>query len=241
MLLPRIYLAALPVLLAAPALACVAVEQDRVLAKDLVPENAWFARLDPGLEIALTPLAGITRVIKSGELAALTRRNRIIVEIPGSFSSLCVERAAAPLTPEGLQPVLEQVLGGSPVRILDYSRYPVPRGEIEFTRAGLTTAGLWRGRVIYGNRHSTPVWAKVALEPGGAESSAAQPRWDKPREIERGEQVTVEVTSGGARLAFQATAQSAGHAGDFVLVRNPENGRLFQAKVLGNGKVLIHK
>jgi hypothetical protein len=240
-LLPRSCLAALPVLLAAPALACVAVEQDRVLAKDLAPENPWFARLDPGLEIALTPLAGITRVFKRGELAALALRNRIVVEIPGSFSSLCVERAAAPLTPERLQPVLEQVLGGSPVRILEYSRYPVPRGEIEFTRAGLTRTGLWRGRVIYGNRHSTPVWAKVALEPSAAESSAAQPRSNKPCAIERGERVAVEVTSGGARLAFQATAESAGHAGDSVLVRNPENGRLFQAKVLGNGKVLIHK
>ena len=234
-------LAALPVLLAAPALACVAVEQDRVLAKDLVPENAWFARFDPGLEIALTPLAGITRVIKSGELAALARRNRIIwwsrVPSPPCALNELPRRSRR----NACSRFWNRSWGGSPVTILEYSRYPVPSGEIEFTRAGLTRAGLWRGRVIYGNRHSTPVWAKVALEPSAAESSAAQPRWDKPRAIERGERVAVEVTSGGARLAFQATAESAGHAGDSVLVRNPENGRLFQAKVLGNGKVLIHK
>ena len=77
-MLPRICLAAIPVLLAAHALACVAVVEDRVLAKDLVPENPWFAQLDPNLEIAMTPLAGITRVIKNSDLAALARRNQSV-------------------------------------------------------------------------------------------------------------------------------------------------------------------
>lgn len=241
-MLLRSYIAALVALVvpAAPALACVAVDRDGVLAKDLVRENAWFARFDPELEVTLTPLAGITRVIKTDELAALARRNQV-QEVPASLPTLCVERAAATLVVERLQTVLKQALGGSPVRILEYSRYPVPSGDIEFTRAGLTRTGLWRGRVVYGNRHSTPVWAKVALDPDPGEPSAATPRWDKPPGIGRGERVTVEVTSGGTRLAFEATAESAGHKGDSVLVRNPDNGRLFQAKVFGNGKVLIHK
>jgi flagella basal body P-ring formation protein FlgA len=60
-------------------------------------------------------------------------------------------------------------------------------------------------------------------------------------EVERGDSVTVEVRSGAARLAFDAKAESSGRAGDSVLVRNPENGHLFQARVEGKGKVLVQR
>lgn len=59
--------------------------------------------------------------------------------------------------------------------------------------------------------------------------------------VARGERVLVEVTSGAARLAFETTAESAGGLGNFVLVRNPANGRLFPAKVAGKGKVVIQR
>ena len=62
-----------------------------------------------------------------------------------------------------------------------------------------------------------------------------------PREVERGDKIAVEVSSGGALLAFEATAESSGRAGDSIVVRNPENGRLFQAKVEGKGKVWVKK
>jgi len=238
MLLPRFLI--LAVLLAVQTLACVAVEQDRVLAKDLAAEHPWFASLDPSAEIVLTPLAGSTRMIRRAELAAVARRLHA-ADIPPFYSSVCIERVTAPLTPERVQPVLEKILNGSPVRILDLSRNPVPRGEMEFTRARLSTTGLWRGRVIYGQGHSVPVWVKIATDFAALEPSHAQPRWVAPHGVERGERISVEVASGAARLAFQATAESAGHAGESVLVRNPVNGRLFQGKVFGNGKVLVQK
>jgi hypothetical protein len=215
--------------------ACVAIDEDHVLARNLAPVNSWFGRLDPALEIGATPLAGSKRVIKSGELAALARRNGVTQNLD-SLSDICVERATRLLTSEQLQPVLEAALGGSPVKILEFSRFQIPRGAIEFTRAGLTPSGLWRGRVSYGQTHSIPVWARI-----GTGSSAADSTPAKLREVERGDRITVEVTSGAARLAFPATAQSGGSTGDSVLVRNLENGRLLQAKVIANGKVLIHK
>jgi flagella basal body P-ring formation protein FlgA len=61
------------------------------------------------------------------------------------------------------------------------------------------------------------------------------------RGVVRGEHVMVEVTSGAARLTFEATAESTGRMGDSVLVRNPANGRLFQAKVFDSGKVFVQK
>jgi flagella basal body P-ring formation protein FlgA len=59
--------------------------------------------------------------------------------------------------------------------------------------------------------------------------------------VARGERVIVEVTSGAARLAFETTAESAGGVGNFVLVRNPANGRLFPAKVAAKGKVVVQR
>lgn len=61
------------------------------------------------------------------------------------------------------------------------------------------------------------------------------------REVERGERVAVEVSSGGAVLTFQAEAASAGRTGDSVVVKNPENGRLFSARVQSKGKVVVQR
>jgi flagella basal body P-ring formation protein FlgA len=61
----------------------------------------------------------------------------------------------------------------------------------------------------------------------------------KPPEVERGDVVRVEVSSGRAHLEFDAVAQSAAHAGESVMLRNPENGGYFQARVEAKGKVSV--
>ena len=60
-------------------------------------------------------------------------------------------------------------------------------------------------------------------------------------DVVRGEQVSVVVTSGAALLRFQADAASSGRRGDSVLIRNPENGKLFQARGDGKGKVTVQR
>jgi flagella basal body P-ring formation protein FlgA len=53
------------------------------------------------------------------------------------------------------------------IEILEYSRYPVPLGSLEFPLAGLPAAGAksgpvtWKGRVRYAGRRSFAVWAQV--------------------------------------------------------------------------------
>lgn len=218
---------------AASAAGCIAVEGDRMLAKDLAAADPWFARADPNLEIGLAPLAGVTRVIKRRELLALARSTEGAT-MPESISDICVERWSQPLTARLLQPVLDAAMDGTPVAILEFSHYPIPRGTMEFARANLTPSGLWKGRVTYGDNHSVPIWVKVGMGSGGVPKG-------KSREVERGSRISVEVTSGAARLVFQAVAETAGRQGEWVLVRNPENGHLFQAKVFGDGKVVINK
>jgi hypothetical protein len=233
---------ALIALLAGYAFACQTVDGDRILAKDLAAARPEFAALDPSLEIGLAPFARAVRSMRTAELSGLAAKHGLAVA--GPIADVCFERAAEPLTAVRLLPVLEKALGETGIEILDWSRYTLPTGTIEFARAGLTPSGLWRGRVVYPGGRSTPVWVKIRIAARKAmdreESAAPQPPSSQP-EVGRGDRVAVEVHSGAARLAFQGETESSGRAGDSVLVRNPENGRLFQARVEGKGKVLVQR
>jgi flagella basal body P-ring formation protein FlgA len=60
-------------------------------------------------------------------------------------------------------------------------------------------------------------------------------------DIERGDLVAVEVKVGGAILDFEATAESSGRVGESILMKNPENGRSFQAKIQDKGHVTVER
>jgi flagella basal body P-ring formation protein FlgA len=282
---------ALAAVLAARAIACQAVD-DHIMGKDLAAANPVFAAIDPNLEIAPAPLAGVSRVLHAQELVRIAQRAGIEVTAP--FSDVCFDRATEPLTPEKILPVLRECLAPeeAQIEILDYSRFAIPHGTIEFKREGLSPTGLWRGRVVFGPGRSSPVWAKVRvteqrtwieaarlLETGKAidadqvvqrsgprfpfgiqpvESmdlavgrapvrtiSAGSPLFASmlvaPREVDRGDKVEVEASSGNASIAFEATAESPGRMGESILVRNPENGQYFRARVEGKGKVSVTK
>ncbi len=199
-----------------------------------------------------------------------------------------------PLTEEKLLPVLRNALGvdAATIDILDFIHMDIPRGSLEFSRAGLNGSGLWRGQVVYAPSRSVPIWVKVrvtvektwveAARPIAAASvidagelvirtgprfpfgpapvdslpsaagraalrsiRAGEPIFTSmltnPREVERGDTVAVVVTSGEARIGFDATAQSSGHTGESILIKNPENGRYFQARIEGKDKVVVKK
>jgi flagella basal body P-ring formation protein FlgA len=60
-----------------------------------------------------------------------------------------------------------------------------------------------------------------------------------PNDINRGDEVRIEVRSGAARLLLTARALTAGRNGDTISVRNPESNRTFQARVTGKGTALV--
>ena len=62
-----------------------------------------------------------------------------------------------------------------------------------------------------------------------------------PNDVERGDTVAVEVRSGGAHLRFKTKAESAGYAGDMILLRNPDNNRRFRGRVTGRGTVVVEE
>lgn len=65
---------------------------------------------------------------------------------------------------------------------------------------------------------NTPVW-EDAIEP--------------PNQVLKGDRVFVTVSSGMARLAFEAEAENSGRLGDVIAFKNPESGKVFRARVIG--------
>jgi flagella basal body P-ring formation protein FlgA len=61
----------------------------------------------------------------------------------------------------------------------------------------------------------------------------------RPLDVARGDLVHVEVRMGKAHLSLNGRAESAGHRGEMIAVRNPESNRLFQARVEGKDSVLV--
>jgi flagella basal body P-ring formation protein FlgA len=278
--------------------ACVTVSGDHIQAKDLAAADPTFATLKPAQEMALAPAPGARRVFPMTELARLAQRHNIIGWTPPG--SVCFERALAPLSTEQVISAMRDALPepGISLELIDFTRFAVPAGSIEFTRAALNPPSsaaplipvIWRGRLRYSRQNSVPVWAKVRVSVKRSTVVAAEalpvakpigreqvrvaladtfPFPDRPPvliddvagrlprrsirpnqaveltmlmvapEVERGDTVSVEVSHGGAHLNFEGKAESSGHSGDSILVRNPETGKRFHAQVMRKGSVLI--
>jgi hypothetical protein len=209
---------------------CRTVEADRIVIGDLAGAVPEFRNADPGVPIGYSPVPGATRLLSAAEIGRLAVVHN--VELPASVSA-CFKRKVQTLSPEAILKVMKAALPEAFVELIEFSRSPVPVGEIEFpaVRLGRPPAGnpdapvLWRGAVKDTHR-SYPVWARVKV---------VRP----PEAVTRGGRVTVRTLAGSAQLSFEATAESDGRTGEMVLVRNPWNGRRFRGRVEGEGKVVV--
>ena len=283
---------------ATPAETCVVVQGDQILASDLARVAPLFAQLKPDLVIAPSPAPGIRRTMGSAELRQVARRYQL-PEV--TANSVCFEQAMEPLTEQRILEALRKSLGQDEgaIEITEFSKFRVPRGELEFPRSGLNAAApngadtpvLWRGSLRFGNRRSLAVWARVRIRiprrqivatrdvPAGrplSEQDLAEQKVEglplgeqpigsiqlaagtlprrrirrgevllasilrMPSEVQRGDLVNVEVTSGTARLQFEGKAETEGSRGAPVLVKNPTTGKRFTATVESKGKVAVH-
>ncbi len=84
--------------------------------------------------------------------------------------------------------------------------------------------------------------AEVCFERGGGSVRTAKPPAEPaPLAVHRGDRVQVKVSAGGVVLKFESEAESSGRPGDTVVIRNPENGNRFAARVEDQGKVTVDK
>ena len=79
----------------------------------------------------------------------------------------------------------------------------------------------------------------TAVKPIAAGSVVRAEMISRPNDISRGDLIEIEVVSGAARLILTARAESGGHGGETISVRNLESNKVFSAQVAGKGKAII--
>jgi flagella basal body P-ring formation protein FlgA len=156
--------------LAAFALAaCAAIRpgSDRVLLRDLA---AAFpaAELAGDTPVALAPAPGVERRFDLPEL----RRIAAAFTLPEPAREVCVARPVARLEPARILEAMRARLPEASIELLDFSRWPVPEGPLEFPPEGLH-GDRWTGAVRYGGGHRFAVWARVRVRSDAPRAVAA--------------------------------------------------------------------
>jgi len=149
---------------------CVAVEGDRILARDVASRVPEFTKVSGEETIGFAPLPTVRRMMSAGELVRVGRKFGIEIAAP---ADICFEFPTEVLTSEK---VLEQIrvslaMDDAQVELIEFSRYPVPAGVLSFPRSGLNVHPLltdqsivfWRGKVTYGGTKSYAVWARLRM------------------------------------------------------------------------------
>lgn len=154
----------------APAGECVLVEGDRILASDLASANAAFSGVPQDTQFGFAPAPGARRIFRVAELDRLAARYGLLW---APKAEICFERPMEPVTPERLLAAMHSALNvpGARIEILEFSRHPVPRGEMEFPRSSLAeppaaqpqTGVLWKGYIRYAANRKCTIWARVKV------------------------------------------------------------------------------
>lgn len=118
---------------------------------------------------------------------------------------------------------------------------------VEALRSGVVIApGQVRAELIEGfpvvrsrNLSANQVEGMVPLHPIAAGAEVRPDNLARPNDVNRGDLVRVDVHFGAAHLALTGRAESGGHIGDTVSVRNPDTSKVFQALVDGVGRVVV--
>jgi len=145
---------------------CVAIEGERILARDLAQTVPAFNTAPADTQVGFAPVPGVKRFFHTPELQRLAARYN--VTLPPD-AEVCIERVLEPLRPEAVVEAMKKALGVPEARIevVELSRFPVPRGEIEFARSALPPAAptpvIWRGLVRYVGGRRFAIWARVKV------------------------------------------------------------------------------
>lgn len=157
------------VLLRALSPGCWAVEGESLTAADLAPAWPAWAQLAPNSIVGRAPVPGAQRVLERAELASLAARFGLApATVP---ERVCFARKAAALDEAALRAALAAAVApGWQMELNDWSRAPLPPGELLFDRRALPRLPrtpvlrpvLWRGVLVSGSRRY-PVWVRVRL------------------------------------------------------------------------------
>lgn len=248
-------------LLIAAALAggCWPVEGGRIMARDLAQVIPAFRTLDPETDLGHAPAPGARRIFGVAELKRLARRHGLEEE---PAAAACFERPLEPLGRDRLMEAMRRSLNRpeASIEIVEHSRQPTPRGEVEFPLSGLmrphlpdaSAPVLWRGHVRYGGDRLFRIWARVRVSVPLRRVVAVE---DLPQGVPIAEkQVRLETSSGfpGGGPVLTSLEEAVGHvlrrpvrAGSPLganLLQSPEavsRGDLVRVEVLSGGARIV--
>lgn len=143
------------------AVTCMPVAGAHITGRDLAAAAPSFQAVAPDLDLGHAPVPGARRFFEPGELARITH-------LPAD-SSVCFERAVAPLTAAMVTEAIRKSPGmaEAQVGVVAISAFPAPQGELVFPPEGLVQpstgeVAVWNGYVNYDGGRFT-VWARVRL------------------------------------------------------------------------------
>jgi|SRR5579871_937732 len=144
--------------------ACLALNgvTDQINAGDLAPAFAGLAAIPPETPLALAPAPGVPRIIHVPELQRIAAR----WSVAAPAGDICVQRPVKPLDAEILLKAMQKALPEGKFEILEFSRRPVPAGDLTFPMAGLRdspSGWIWNGSIAYDAKHHFPIWARVRV------------------------------------------------------------------------------
>ena len=152
---------------------CIAVSSSQIAAGDFAGAVAQFGALDPATPIGFAPLPGVQRIFNRRQLVLILQQYGLGGPSDIAIPDVCVERAVAPITSTQMKAALIAALdvAGADIELIDFSRQPLPAGRLEFGRDNLAKPPeaapnapvIWRGRLLYDERHSASVWAEVRI------------------------------------------------------------------------------
>jgi flagella basal body P-ring formation protein FlgA len=202
----RLILLTLAFLQAADA-ACGLLHSDLIYGRDLSARVPGMERLSPEVVIGVAPLPGVERWIHAAEQILIGKRHGLVV-IPKE--SICLRLATRELKGSDFEEAIRPLLSPTTkIEVVDWSRYELPAGELEFTASGLVykpvrdliAPALWRGTLKYfGNRRIT-VWVKLRL--------SEQRSWvEAARDLKAGDLISPEDMVAKVGAVFPLPVQS---------------------------------
>jgi flagella basal body P-ring formation protein FlgA len=158
---------------------CIPVPGERIVARDLARALPAFAALPPDLALGYAPSPGAVRTYAAAEVSRLARRYGLTVE-PGAQA--CFLGPVETLTGERVAAAMQAAMPGARIEVLEFSRQPVPPGELQFPLSGLAASPvsgpppvvLWRGHIRRPGQDDFPVWAKARIRVSGTRAVAAE-------------------------------------------------------------------
>jgi flagella basal body P-ring formation protein FlgA len=141
--------------------ACLAIgpAASRILLRDLAPAFPSAALSAPDTPVAFAPAPGVVRRFDLPELHRLSLQFHLDAE---PEREICVTRPVSAPDSSRFMAAMRARCPDASIELLDFSRWPVPDGEIEFPPSGLHD-GYWRGDIRYGGNLHFAIWAKVNL------------------------------------------------------------------------------